>query len=284
MSSGSSLNKPLALVVIGLLVGASLGLGSGYAVFYPEMVRQKSKSLEDRVSSLEANVSSIYGALEAVNQSMASVESSLEELGGLVDAVEALGGRVSTLENGQITLGNQLAEVESLMEAVQEGFTGLQDQWGGVADSFQEVEQAYQEALEELLRLHALIKQGEAVELVRGALAKPPNDLKLELVDLLYGFMEGDPDFDQWVSLYGENTAKILLKQEVDSLDGALVWNPVGNATAEGEDIRVRVETWFQIEFTPAQVSLRGLHLVVEALANPQTGEVWGYSTTLEQG
>ena len=284
MSSGSSLNKPLALVVIGLLVGASLGLGSGYAVFYPEMVRQKSKSLEDRVSSLEANVSSIYGALEAVNQSMASVESSLEELGGLVDTVEALGGRVSTLENGQITLGNQLAEVESLMEAVQEGFTGLQDQWGGVADSFQEVEQAYQEALEELLRLHALIKQGEAVELVRGALAKPPNDLKLELVDLLYGFMEEDPDFDQWVSLYGENTAKILLKQEVDSLDGALVWNPVGNTTMEGEGIRVRVETWFQIEFTPAQVSLRGLHLVVEALANPRNGEVWGYSATLEQG
>ena len=52
MQSSVSVSKPLALVVIGLIIGVSLGLGSGYAVFYPDMVKQRNKTVEERVNDV----------------------------------------------------------------------------------------------------------------------------------------------------------------------------------------------------------------------------------------
>lgn len=46
METDGLVSKPLALVLIGLIIGASLGLGSGYAVFYSEMVERSNRDLE----------------------------------------------------------------------------------------------------------------------------------------------------------------------------------------------------------------------------------------------
>ncbi|MFW9835693.1 MAG: hypothetical protein ACFFEK_16945, partial [Candidatus Thorarchaeota archaeon] len=49
-------SKPLALVIIGLIIGISLSLGSGYAVFYPDMVNQRNKSVEERITDIEDEI------------------------------------------------------------------------------------------------------------------------------------------------------------------------------------------------------------------------------------
>ena len=53
MQSRIPISKPLSLVVIGLIIGVSLGLGSGYAVFYPDMIDQRSKTFEERIADIE---------------------------------------------------------------------------------------------------------------------------------------------------------------------------------------------------------------------------------------
>ncbi|MBE0633248.1 hypothetical protein IH574_01645, partial [Candidatus Bathyarchaeota archaeon] len=70
MQSRIPVSKPLALVVIGILIGLSLGLGSGYAVFYPDMVNQRSKTVEERVADIEGNVSAMDSKITGINQSI----------------------------------------------------------------------------------------------------------------------------------------------------------------------------------------------------------------------
>ena len=45
----SIISKPLALVIIGLLIGASLGLGTGYALIFPDMVNKREEAIEEQV-------------------------------------------------------------------------------------------------------------------------------------------------------------------------------------------------------------------------------------------
>jgi len=59
METDGLVSKPLALIVIGLILSASLGLGSGYAVFYPEMVEQSNSELEDRITDLRDSIDKV---------------------------------------------------------------------------------------------------------------------------------------------------------------------------------------------------------------------------------
>ena len=44
--------------------------------------------------------------------------------------------------------------------------------------------------------------------------------------------------------MYGENTAKILLQQEVDAVAGGLVWNPTENIKVGGNSYQVKLESY----------------------------------------
>jgi hypothetical protein len=80
MQSRLPVSKPLLLVLIGLIIGASLGLGSGYAVFYPGMVRDQSRTIDARVSDIEGNVTLIGERLDEMNASMGLIGDSLEDI------------------------------------------------------------------------------------------------------------------------------------------------------------------------------------------------------------
>jgi prefoldin subunit 5 len=66
-------SKPIALVVIGLILGASLGLGSGYAVFSSEMVEQSNSELGDRITDLEDSIDEITVQVEDMDERLGSI-------------------------------------------------------------------------------------------------------------------------------------------------------------------------------------------------------------------
>ena len=112
MESRLPVSKPLLLVLIGLIIGASLGLGSGYAVFYPNMVNENSRTIEGRVIDVEDNIGELGVMLDSMNQNITSLGDSLEDILALADIINGISDRVNALETGQVALSGDLDDVE----------------------------------------------------------------------------------------------------------------------------------------------------------------------------
>ncbi len=275
MQSRLPVSKPLALVVIGLIIGVSLGLGSGYAVFYPDMVNQRNKTVEERIVDVEDNLVELDERLVSVNESISSIDESLEGILALTDIVEAISSRLSTLESGQVTLNTELRNLEDEMGQIESDFATIEDSWDTVQQSFSDLEAAYSAVNNELEDIQVLVRENDGVRILTAYMANPSvsfeQNIALKVFDLLE---EEEQDFEDWILLYGENTAKILLGQEIDTMAGGLVWNPTQNTAIGGNNYQIKLETYCTLEFSPAKVTVNNLHLEIRATVNIESGAI----------
>ena len=282
MQSRLPVSKPLALVVIGLIIGVSLGLGSGYAVFYPDMVTQRNKTIEERVVEIEDDLVALDQRLMSVNESISSIDESLEGILALTGIVDGLSSRLSALEGGQVTLNTELNNLEDEMDQLESDFATIGDSWDMVQQSFSDLEAAYSAVNSELEDIQVLVRENDGTRILTAYMANPSvnfeQNLAMEIFDLLE---EEEQDFEDWILLYGENTAKILLQQEVDTMAGGLVWNPTQNTAIGGNNYQVKLETYCTLEFSPAKVTVNNLHLEIRATVNIESGAITSLQVAL---
>lgn len=275
MQSRLPVSKPLALVVIGLIIGVSLGLGSGYAVFYPDMVNQRNKTVEERIVDVEDNLVELDERLVSVNESISSIDENLEGILALTDIVDEISSRLSALESGQVTLNTEFNNLEDELDQLESNFATIEDSWDMVQQSFSDLEAAYNAVNNELEDIQVLVRENDGVRILTAYMANPSvsfeQNIALEIFDLLE---EEEQDFEDWILLYGENTAKILLGQEVDIMAGGLVWNPTQNTAIGGNNYQIKLETYCTLEFSPAKVTVNNLHLEIRATVNIESGAI----------
>ncbi len=282
MQSRLPISKPLFLVLIGLIIGASLGLGSGYAIFYPNMVNQRSLTIEDRVGDVESNMTLISQQLNSMNSSMVAIGESLEGILALSEVIQQVSERVSDLENGQVTLNSEIDDIEGTLNSINEEFVTLTDAWDSTRNSFDDLETAYYAANNELEAVQELVRENDGVRLFTAYMANPSSGFKDEIRDELYDYLIlNNAEFGDWVAIYSENTAKLLLRQEVDNLIGELVWNPSDNTEVGSDSYQVKLETFFNFEFTPASITISKMHIEVRSTVNIETGAITQRSVTL---
>jgi archaellum component FlaC len=275
MQSRIPVSKPLALVVIGIIIGLSLGLGSGYAVFYPDMVNQRSKTIEERVTDIEDNVSAMDSKITGINQSIGVITDSLDGILALTDVINQVSSRVSALENGQITLNNELKSLENELAQLETDFIAIESSWGDVTTDFADLETAYRAVNNELTSIQSLVKKNDGIRILTTYMANPPVTFEQKISVEVYNVLtQRELNFKNWVTLYGENTAKILLQQEINAIAGGLVWNPVENIPVGGNSYQIKLGTYFTMEFKPAGVTVNNMHLEIRATVNIDTGVV----------
>jgi hypothetical protein len=283
MESRLPISKPLLLVLIGLIIGVSLGLGSGYAVFYPNMVNEKSRTIEGRVVDVEDNMVEIDVRMDSLDQSISSMGESLEGILALTDILDGVSDRVTALENGQVILNNELDviegafigeldDLEDTLNMLNEDFVGLNDDWEEVVSDFADLEASYVSSNKKLKSIQELVRENDGIRLYTNYMANPSDGFKQDISDALYGqlIVEND-DFGEWVAIFGENTAKILLNQEVDAMMGELVWNPTENTEVSSDSYQVGLETYFRLEFSAASITVNKMHLEIKANVNIET-------------
>jgi len=272
MESRLPVSKPLLLVLIGLIIGASLGLGSGYAVFYPNMVNEMSRTIKGQVTDIEEDLDELGIRLDFMNQSMSVIGDNLESILALTDIIDGISDRVSALENGQITLNSELDDVEGTINQLNEDFGGLNDDWDEIVNDFADLETAYEAVNNELESIQTLVRENEGIKIYTSYLANPSGEFKQDISDAIYAqlILENE-DFGDWVAIFGETTAKILLNQEVDSMMGGLVWNPTDNTEVGSESYQVKLETFFRFEFSTVGITVKKMHLEVRATVNINT-------------
>ncbi len=288
MQSRLPVSKPLALVIIGLIIGVSLGLGSGYAIFYPDMVNERSKTVEDRIVDIEGNVTTLDQRIIGVNQSLSVINENLEGILALTEVVNSINERVSALETGQINLnsdlndlGGQLIDIEDYIYYLEMDIASLEDSWEDVVKDFSDLETAYNSVNNELEDIQAMVRENDGVWILTSYMANPSNSFEQTISNEIYSLLVAEEtDFADWVALYGENTAKLLLQQEVDSMMGSLVWNPTANTEVGTDSYQVKLEAYFTFEFTAAKVTVNNMHLEIKATVDIVDDTISGLSVT----
>lgn len=283
MENRLPISKPLLLVLIGLIIGASLGLGSGYAVFYPNMVNERSRTIEEQVTDIEEDVDELGIRLDSMNQSMSVIGDGLEGILALTDIINRISERVTAIENGQVTLNSELEDVEDTLSGklddiegtlnqLNEDFVGLSDEWDEVINDFTDLETAYYAANNELESIQELVRENDGIKIYTSYMANPSSGFKQDISDAIYAqlILENE-DFGDYVAFFGETPAKIILNQEIDSMMGGLVWNPTDNTEVGSESYRVKLETYFRFELSTAGITVDKMHLEVRATVNIDT-------------
>lgn len=287
------ISKPLLLVLIGLIIGASLGLGSGYAVFYPNMVNERSRTIEEQVADVEDSVDGLGDRLDSMNQSMVVIGDSLDGILALTEIIEGISERVTAIENGQVTLNSELDDVEDTLSGdlddvigtlnqLNEDFVDLTDDWDEVVNDFTDLETAYYAANNELESIQDLVRENDGIRIYTSYMANPSSGFKQDISDAIYAqLILENQDFGDYVTLFGETTAKIFLDQEVDSMMGGLVWNPTDNTEVGSESYQVKLETYFRFQLATADITVDRMHLEVRATVNIDTEAISGKQVSL---
>ncbi|MBT3283769.1 hypothetical protein HN807_00890 [Candidatus Bathyarchaeota archaeon] len=265
-------SKPLLLVIIGLIIGLSLGLGSGYAVFYPNMVNERSRTIEGQVMDVEEDVAGLGVSLDSMNRSIAVIGDSLEGILALTDIIDGVSDRVTTIENGQVTLNSELDDVEDTLNQLNEDFVTLDDDWDGVVNEFADLISAYNSMNIELKAAQDLVRENDGIRIFTAYMANPSSYFKEAINDEVYALLVLESqDFSEWATLVGLNSANIILLQDIDTLMGTLVWNPTNNTEVGDNSYQVKLETYFPFEFDPASVSINKIRIEVRATINLET-------------
>jgi ABC-type transporter Mla subunit MlaD len=213
--------------------------------------------------------------IEGINQSISQITDSLNGILALTDVMDQLSSRVSTLEKGQINLNNELKSLEDETTQLDSDFSNIQVSWQDVTNQFADLETAYHAVNNELADIQSLVRENDGVRILTSYMANPPSSFEQKIAVEIYNVLKVDePKFEDWVTLYGENTAKILLQQEVYSMAGGLVWNPMENTAIGTNSYQVKLETYSNFEFTPAGVTVNNLHIEIRATVNIDTGDI----------
>lgn len=279
METDGPVSKPLALVVIGLILGASLGLGSGYAVFYPEMVEQSNKDLEDRITGLEDSLDEATAQVEDMNESLGSIQDSLQSIVTLSQAINSLNTRIGQAEqdvkevNGtiystRIGLEESIDELEDGVEELNQRYDDLHGEWEDTLEELDEVSSTLGSLNDRLQELDEKLEKQEALEALKRHLANPDADTVSAMTDELFEALLGDSKFNEWVTSFGEVPSKSLLKQEIVRMTGGLVWYKVSTQSIGSLEYLVKVETFFEFEFSPASVSIPRMRMQMRGTVN----------------
>ena len=284
METDRLVSKPLAFVIIGLILGASLGLGSGYAVFYPEMVERSNRGIEDRMTVLEDNMEGITAQMGEMNESLGSIQDSLQSIVTLSQAINNLNTRLGQAEqeldhvNGaidsvRISLEESIEDLEDDVDEVNQRYDDLREEWDDTTLELDDVRSTLDSLSDKLLELEEKMEMEEALEMLKSHLANPDTVVVTDMTDELFEALLGDSEFKDWVTSFGEVPAKNLLKQEILKMTGSMVWYKVSTQNLGSREYLVKVETFFEFEFSPASVSIPRMRMQMRGTVNVDVEE-----------
>jgi len=284
METDRLVSKPLAFVIIGLILGASLGLGSGYAVFYPEMVEQSNRNLEDRMTDLEDNIDGIMVQMGEMDDILGSIQESLQSIVTLSQAVNSLNTRLGQAEQGlddvngtvdsvRISLEESIDDLEGSVEEVNQRHDELLEDWEDTTQELNDIQSTLDSLSNKLLELDEKLKRKEALEILKRHLANPDTAIVTDMTDKLFEALLGDSKFKDWATSFGETPAKSLLKQEIVRMTGSLVWYKVSTQNLGSIEYLVKGETFFEFEFSPASVSIPRMRMQMRGTVNVDVEE-----------
>jgi predicted nucleic acid-binding Zn-ribbon protein len=275
MQSKGFFSKPIALVLIGLILGTSLGLGGGYAVFYPQMVKQQSRSIEERIHDVEMDIESVSEGLEKLNQTFLDMQDDFQTVRSLTEAINSLNSRIIAVENSITSLDVELDDVEDDVSELNSRLEDFDEEWTGILNEFEDLEDKVDSFNSKINSLENRIDSRESVEMLKEVLSNPEEDLLEKMTNKMYAMLSTNEDFSGWASSIGTTAAKSLLNQEIYKLTGTFVWNSLASNKVGEREYQVIVVNYFPFTFSPVPVSIPRMKMQIRSNVNVASDRVY---------
>lgn len=274
MKSQGFFSKPLALVIIGIVLGASLGLGSGYAVIYPQMVKEQNKTFEEKLNDVESKIQSVSAELEELNQTFQDVHENFLTVKSLTEAINSLNSKIIAMDNSITGTNIELDGVEDDVSALRARLDAFEEERSEIVDGFDELESQFNAFNSKLQTLENRIDSRESIDRFRRLLANPDESLLDKITEKMYSTLNSNKDFSDWSTSIGTAPAKSLLKQETYKLTGTFVWNSLASNRVGEKEYQVITETYFPFNFSPASISIPKIRMQIRGNVNIATGKI----------
>jgi prefoldin subunit 5 len=271
----SIISKPLALVIIGLLIGASLGLGTGYALIFPDMVNKREQAIEEQVAELEDRIDSVLVLIDDIGGAIGNFSGELSDIAILSDEQVSQGQKITKLESDTRRLQNNIDRLENDLDDLLQDFDDIMGVWEDTSDEFEDLRTSFNTINSEMDSMRQEVEKINAKEMLKAELANPGQTIVEKIGNRMYNtLIDNDKDFEDWVEVFGETPAKSLLRSQIDSDLGTLVWHTEEVSKIGGQNYQIKLVSYFPFEFSPASVQIPKMKLTITGTVNVATESI----------
>lgn len=288
--------KPAALVLIGVIVGASLGTGAVYFIIFSNMVKPQMEELSQRISEVEGSITTLadrqalerdrlsraeeliarareesISSMDDLTDRIASIESSIIGLDVLSQSISKVEGSITSIESD---INEIYIQLSSLQESLYNGFSS---DIANLQEDIATLETNVTELVSEVDEMVMDLKEDLAYELLKKALAEPGGYVTSRITDELFEELQSSNDkFLQWIISAGSENVKNSLWIVVDSKVPTLTWHDQNIKKITINRYRTYVITYFSITLDTGlpsigEIKVSRVSLIISGMVNVST-------------
>ncbi len=239
--------KLIAFIFIGIIIGASIGVGAVYLFILPNVVKPRMEELSQRLSDVESSISTLAEVQARAVDSLSRVEDSVKSISPLTNRVSSieesinkldiLSRRISVVENSTISIEYEFDIISDQLLSLQESLdyiyysdiVGLQEDIASLEYNLtklvSEVDKKVRGLVSDVDEIVMTLEEGFAYKLLKKALAEQDGDAATLITDEIFDDLESSSIvFVQWINLVGSENVKNVLGSYIDTQFPTFIW------------------------------------------------------------
>ena len=282
---GGPILKPIAFIFIGILVGASIGVGAVYFIILPNMVKPQMEELSQRLSEIESSISILADMQSRAGDRLYRAEESIK-------SIEPLANRVSTIENsihGLEDLYQNISRVESSIISIESNMNEINAQLSSLQESLYDVyysdianlqydidslENNITKLVSDVNKIVLSLEKDLAYKLLKKTLAEQGGYIATRITEEIFDALKSSHnEFAQWISLAGSEHVKNVLGSLIDSQLPTFVWHDHYISKTKTDKYMTYVVTYFPITIDTelpsiGEITIPRISLIVMGIVN----------------
>lgn len=236
--------KPITFILIGILIGASVGVGAAYFFILPNLVKPQMEELSQRLSEVESSIGLLAEIQSRAEDRLSGVEETIKSIGPLANRVSAIEGSIQRLDNLSQSISSiegSLFSIESDMKKINAQLLNFQESLNDLyysdipnlqndivylGNGIASLENNITKLISEVDKIVLRLEKDLAYKLLKKTLAEPSEDIVTQITDEIFNELKASNNkFIQWINLAGSEHVKNVLGGVIDSQFPTLVWN-----------------------------------------------------------
>lgn len=269
--------KPIAFILVGILVGASVGVGAAYLYILPNAVKPQMEELSQRLSEVESSISILADIQSRVGDQLSRAEESVKSINPLANRVSTIEESISSLDNlsqSILMVENSIISIESEINEINNQLISLQESLNNIyysdiaslQDELASLESNMTKLVSQVDKIVIRLEKDLAYNLLKKALAEQDGYIATRIKDELFDELKSSStEFVQWINLAGSEHVKSVLESVIDSQLPTFVWHDHYISKIKTDKYMTYVVTYFPITIDTGSPS-------IGEITNPRVG------------
>ena len=285
-----------AYILIGIIIGASIGAGAIYLYILPNVVKPQMEILSQRLSEVESSIGVLSDIQDRSVDRLSRVEDSIKSISPLSNRVSTieesisrlnnLSESISIVENSTISIESDINEINNQLFSLQESLdnmyysdiVGLQEEINfleyNITKLVSEVDEKVVKLVSEVDKIVIKLEKDLAYKLLKKAVAEEEGDIATQITNEIYDELESTSnEFVQWINLIGSENVKNVLGSVIDSQLPMFIWHDQYISEINTNKYMTYIITYFPITVDTGlpsigEITIPRVHLIIVGKVN----------------